>query len=517
MRIACPKEDSAAKSIGPPIKLIATFLLLFTAASQATSLPNIVLIMADDLGYGDLSSYGAEDTRTPHIDSIAEQGVRLTNYYANSTVCSPTRAALMTGKFSDLAGVPGVIRPDTNDSYGYLDPALELMPLHLKKKGYKTALIGKWHLGLSSPNLPNERGFDLYRGHLSGMMDYYTHEHHGLSTLRYNETVIRAEGHATDLFSDWAVEYLREQQGSDRPFFLYLAYTAPHSPIQPPEENVMRVMEGNPDLGEKRAKFVALVEHMDDGVGRVLTALEETGKLQNTLVIFVSDNGGAEWLGADNGPLRGGKQDLFEGGIKVPGMAMWPGKIEPGTTRDEVMLSMDWLPTFAALFGMEVTHEMDGRNMSAVLLGGQAPVDERTLFWVRREGRDMMGIPHYAVRHGDYKLVVNHPFEPPLLFYLADDPFEQSPIEMKGNSIARQLEDLLQAHIIASGRVPWRDPVVQIWVFPTDRLIPIFKCRLYKCPDAHHCKHSEAWASSTLSRHKGSSFPFATGGTIYVA
>ena len=440
------------------MRLISILFCLVTVVAQAEPSPNIVLIMADDLGYGDLSSYGAEEMQTPHIDSIAEQGVRLTNYYANSTICSPTRAALMTGKFSDLAGVPGVVRPDTNDSYGYLDPALELMPSYLKKKGYTTALIGKWHLGLASPNLPNERGFDLYRGHLSGMMDYYTHEHHGLSTLRHNKMPISVEGHATDLFSDWAIEYLHEQQGSDRPFFLYLAYTAPHSPIQPPENSVERVMARDPGLDEKRAKFVALVEHMDDGIGRVLDTLKKTGQLKNTLVIFVSDNGGAEWFGADNGPLRGGKQDLFEGGIKVPGMAMWPGKIKPGTNRDDVMLSMDWLPTFAALFGMEVTHETDGRDMSAVLLGGVAPANDRTLIWVRREGRDMMGIPHYAVRHGDYKLVVNHPFEAPLLFNLADDPFEQNPLEMKGNLLARQLEDLLQAHIIASGRVPWRDP-----------------------------------------------------------
>jgi arylsulfatase A-like enzyme len=217
-------------------------------------------------------------------------------------------------------------------------------------------------------------------------------------------------------------------------------------------------MERSPDLDEKRAKFAALVEHMDDGVGRVLKALWENGKLQNTLVIFVSDNGGAGWFGASNGPLRGGKQDLFEGGIKVPGMAMWPGRIKPGTIRDDVMLSMDWLPTFSALFDFDVTHEMDGWDMSAALVGGEPLANDRTLIWVRREGRDMMGIPHYAVRQGSYKLVVNHPFEPPLLFNLADDPFEQSPLEMKGNSFARKLEDLLQAHIIASGRIPWRDP-----------------------------------------------------------
>ena len=440
------------------IKLAGIFLCLLNVAAYAAPLPNIVLIMADDLGYGDLSSFAATDLKTPHVDSIATRGVRFTNYYANSTVCSPTRAALMTGKFSDLAGVPGVVRPDSDDSYGYLDPALILMPQYLKRKGYTTALIGKWHLGLSSPNLPNERGFDLFHGHLSGMMDYYSHEHRGVSYLRHNETPISVDGHATDLFSDWAVEYLLGKQGSDTPFFMYLAYTAPHSPIQPPEDNVKRVKARDPELDDKRAQFAALVEHMDDGVGRVLDALEKTGQLQNTLVLFVSDNGGAEWFGADNGPLRGGKQDLFEGGIKVPGMAMWPGHIVPGTTRADVVLSMDWLPTFAALLDIDVAYRLDGRDMSAALLGGEMPANDRTLVWVRREGRDMMGIPHYAVRQGDFKLLVNHPFERPLLFNLADDPFEERPLEMKGNPVARQLEDALQSHIIESGRVPWRDP-----------------------------------------------------------
>ena len=433
-------------------------ILLGVGAAHADKLPNIVFIMADDLGYGDLSSYGATDARTPHIDSIAERGVRLTHYYANSTVCSPTRAALMTGRFSDLAGVPGVVRPDTDDSYGYLNPALDLMPLYLKKKGYTTALIGKWHLGLSSPNLPNERGFDLFRGHLSGMMDYYSHEHNGVSYMRHDKAPIAVEGHATDLFSDWAVEYVRESQGSDMPFFLYLAYTAPHDPIQPPDDSVARVKARDPDLDDTRATFAALVEHMDDGVGRVLDALAQTGQTKDTLVVFVSDNGGLERFGSNNGPLRGGKQDLFEGGIRVPGMAMWPGRIEPGTTRDDVLLTMDWLPTFASLAGLEVAHEMDGRNMSAVLLGWDAPANDRALVWVRREGGGMMGMPHYAVRQGDHKLVVNHPFERPLLFNVARDPGEESPLEMKNNPIARQLEDLLQVHIIESGRIPWRDP-----------------------------------------------------------
>lgn len=414
--------------------------------------------MVDDLGYGDLSSYGATDVRTPNIDSIADRGVRLTNYYANSTVCSPTRAALMTGRFPDLAGMPGVVRPYSNASFGFLNPALKLMPYHFKKRGYKTALIGKWHLGMSSPNLPNERGFDLFRGTLSGKMDYYTHKRRGISYMRHNDKPITVAGHATDLFSDWATQYLSERENSDTPFFLYIAYTAPHSPIQPPESYVKRVQARYPDLKSKRTEFVSLVEHLDDGIGRILDTLEKTGLRQETLVIFVSDNGGAKWLGADNGRLRGGKKDLFEGGIKVPGIVMWPAKIQPRTISEEVMLTMDWLPTLAALSGMDITQPIDGRDMSAVLVKGETAMNDRPLVWMRREGKDMMGMPHYAVRQGDHKLVINHPFERPLLFNIAKDPFEKNPLEMDGNPAARQLEALLQHHIIESGRVPWRDP-----------------------------------------------------------
>jgi arylsulfatase A-like enzyme len=204
--------------------------------------PNIVVILADDLGYGDLSGFGAKDLQTPNVDSLIASGVRFNNFYSNSPVCSPTRAALLTGSYPDLAGVPGVIRTHPIDNWGYLSANKPLLPRPLKSRGYHTGLVGKWHLGLESPNTPNERGFDLFHGFLGDMMDdYYTHRRHGINYMRHNAEVIDPPGHATDLFTDWAIHYLDERKRDKRQFFLYLAYNAPHVPTQPPADWLARV------------------------------------------------------------------------------------------------------------------------------------------------------------------------------------------------------------------------------------------------------------------------------------
>jgi len=204
--------------------------------------PNILMILADDLGYGDLSCNWGNDIHTPNIDKLFAKGVRFTNFYANCTVSSPTRASLMTGCYPDMVGVPGVIRTHEADNWGYFLPGAITLPDMLKRAGYQTALIGKWHLGLESPNLPNERGFDFFHGFLGDMMDdYWNHLRHGINYMRLNKTEIDPEGHATDIFSGWAVDYIRQKAKEKEPFFLYLAYNAPHFPIQPPEEWVGRV------------------------------------------------------------------------------------------------------------------------------------------------------------------------------------------------------------------------------------------------------------------------------------
>jgi arylsulfatase A-like enzyme len=344
------------------------------AAGTATDKPNVLVILADDLGYGDLSCYGATDLKSPNIDRLVAAGMRFDNFYANCPVCSPTRAALMTGRYPDLVGVPGVIRTHVTNNWGYLFPQAVLLPQMLKRAGYHTALVGKWHLGLTSPNTPNERGFDHFHGFLGDMMDdYYNHRRHGFNYMRLNDREIDPEGHATDLFTQWAIDYLRERsqkreqsrvegvprvagilparaegvspsnrgpealatRGRDardtkQPFFLYLAYNAPHTPIQPPKEWLERVKQRESGISDRRAGLVALVEHLDAGIGRVMETLQETGLSDNTLVIFTSDNGGQLGVGGTNGPWRAGKGDMYEGGIRVPMCAVWPGRIAPG-------------------------------------------------------------------------------------------------------------------------------------------------------------------------------------------
>jgi len=419
--------------------------------------PNIVMIMADDLGYGDLSSYGAEDLKTPHIDNLVAAGMQFDNFYANCPVCSPTRASLLTGRYPDLVGVPGVIRTHLRNNWGYLAPQAVLLPKLLKRAGYHTAIVGKWHLGLQSPNIPNERGFDHFHGYLGDMMDdYYNHRRHGINYMRLNNKEIDPKGHATDLFSQWAIDYIKQRAGSKRPFFLYLAYNAPHTPIQPPKDWLEKVKKRENNINDRRAKLVALIEHMDDGIGKVIASLKKNGLDENTLIIFTSDNGGQLNVGANNGPLRAGKQDMYEGGIRVPMCAVWPGEIKAGSRSQCVSLTMDLFATICEAAGVAVDHEVDGRTILPTLLGKRQPAEDRFLFWVRREGGGYGGRAYYAARYSDFKLVQNSPFEPMQLYNLKDDPQEQKPLERK-NQMYNKLFSALRNHIIEAGAVPWQE------------------------------------------------------------
>ena len=427
------------------------------ALAQEKVQPNIVLIIVDDLGYGDLSCYGAKDLKTPNIDGLIAAGMRFDRFYANCPVCSPTRASVLTGCYPDLVGVPGVIRTHRNNNWGCLSPEAVLLPTVLKNAGYHTAIVGKWHLGLESPNTPNERGFDHFHGFLGDMMDdYYTHRRHDINYMRLNGEEIDPEGHATDLFTRWSADYIRQRAQLNQPFFLYLAYNAPHTPIQPPEQWVERVERRETGINPRRAKLVALIEHLDEGIGKVLAALNASGAADNTLVIFTSDNGGQLSVGAKNGPLKAGKGDMYEGGIRVPMCAVWPGKILSGSRGERVAMTMDLFPTICDACGARLGHEIDGRSVLPTLLGKNQPAEDRFLFWVRREGGARYGgQAYYAVRHGDWKLFQNSPFEPLQLFNLKDDPQEQRPLG-KGRKQYRELFAVLQDHINKSGSVPWQ-------------------------------------------------------------
>jgi len=423
------------------------------------SRPNVLLILVDDLGYGDLSSYGAKDIDSPHIDRLVKDGMKMTQFYANCPVCSPTRAALLTGRFQDCVGVPGVIRTHARNSWGYLDPKAELLPSVLKKAGYHTVIDGKWHLGLGEPNIPTARGFDEFYGFLGDMMDdYYKHRRHGVNYMRLGTKEIDPKGHATDLFSDWAAEWLAKYKG-DKPFFIYLAYNAPHSPVQPPKEWLERYRKKHPDVPMKRAKFAAFVEHLDDGVGRVMAALKTSGKADNTLIFFTSDNGGAGYHGASNGILRGGKQDMFEGGIREPMCAVWPGHIKPGSQSDRVAMTMDLFPTICEAAGAKFDKKIEGISILPTLLGKPQPPEDRYLFWVRLEGgRRYNGKPYYAARHGDWKLLQNAPGQPYQLFNIKEDISEKTDQAKEHPEIFNRLKKALDEHIKACKSVPWQAP-----------------------------------------------------------
>jgi len=456
MTSARPSRRQMLKAIGLGAAAVAMSRPLPARRRAPQARPNILMILVDDLGYGDLACYGAKDIQSPNIDRLVASGVRFDNFYANCPVCSPTRAALLTGRYPDIAGVPGVIRTHIKNNWGYLDPRAITLPQLLKKAGYHTAIVGKWHLGLASPNTPNERGFDHFHGFLGDMMDdYYNHRRHGYNYMRLDEKQIDPEGHATDLFTRWACDYITQHARSTRPFFLYLAYNAPHTPIQPPPDWLEKVKKRLPGLADRRARLVALIEHLDYGIGQVLSALEESGQSQNTLVIFTSDNGGQLAVGADNGPLRGGKQDMYEGGIRVPACAAWPGKIKPGSRSDRVALTMDLYPTICDAAGAQIDHPIDGRTILPTLLGKDQPRIDRYLFWVRREGGRYGGRAYYAARFGDFKLVQNSPFEPLELYNLKDDPKEQRPLGQK-HKMYNQLFSALRDHIIEAGAVGWQ-------------------------------------------------------------
>jgi len=419
-------------------------------------LPNILIILGDDHGYGDISAHRGPHIQTPNIDRIAENGIRLTQFYANSSVCSPSRAALMTGRYPDRVGVPGVIRTYPESNWGYFSRDAITLPSMLKQKDYHTSIIGKWHLGLEPENHPCKRGFDHFHGFLGDMMDdYYTHLRHDQNYMRKDLEVIDPRGHATDLFTEWAIDVIRGHAHSSQPFFLYLAYNAPHTPIQPPEDWIERVRQREPDASPERVKYIALVEHMDAGIGRVIDGLENTGQLANTLVIYTSDNGGQLNVGATNGDLKGGKGQMYEGGIRVPTCAMWPDGIEKGQVCDNVAMLMDLFPTACEIAGVSVNHEIEGLSILPTLRGGNQNFSDRAMYWIRKDGGpSFLGLNQHAVRRGNIKLLHNSPFEPLELYDLGNDPQETS--DQAKTGVFREMGELLQTEMQQNGSIPWQ-------------------------------------------------------------
>ena len=447
---------------------VAVSSLARAAAAPTSALrPNILVILTDDQGIADYSGAGTKDLHTPNIDRLHREGVSFRNFRANSCVCSPTRAALLTGCNSDRAGVPGVIRGDPAISWGWLAQSAVTLPQALQPAGYHSALIGKWHLGLEAPNLPNARGFDFFQGFLGDMMnDYWTHLRNGKNYMRRDTETIEPPGHATDLFTDWSCAYLEERaREAPRPFFLLLAYNAPHDPVQPPPEWLAKVRARAPALPENRAKLVALIEHLDAGLGRVLATLDRTGLASRTLVIFTSDNGGELDQAANNRPWRAGKRHMYEGGLRVPFAARWPGQIQPGTTSDTPAQTMDIFATACEVAGVTPPSGIDAVSLLPALRGHSPPPDapSREFYFVCREGslRNPAlsgGKTIDAAIRGDWKILQDSPTAPRELYNLRADPQETTTLAGQEPKVFAEMAAVLMKHVQRGGAVPWQPP-----------------------------------------------------------
>ena len=438
--------------------LALAFAALFIARSPAADRPNILFILADDLGYGDTGCYGQKQILTPGIDRIAAEGIRFTQAYAGSTVCAPSRCSLMTGLHTGHATVRGNKRPELGLRPGEPDVATLL-----KRAGYSTALFGKWGLGgPGTGSVPNMRGFDQFFGYLDQLHahNYYpghlweNQDEFFLTSNWFDQK----KDYAPDLFTKRALEYLRHPPAT--PFFMYLCYTIPHA------DNELGTLTGNGmevpvnqlysdrDWPDVEKNFAAMVTRMDSDVGRILDVLRETGLDRDTIVFFTSDNGPHREGGHNpdffdsNGPLRGIKRDLYEGGIRVPFVVRWPGKIRPGTTSDQVVAFWDFLPTAATLAGTEIPPGRDGRSIVPSLMGGRQQPPAH-LYWEFHE----RGYTQ-AVRTGDWKgvrLDVGRRIE---LYDLKHDPGEQKDVAANHPEVRKEIARLMDSSHIDSAEFP---------------------------------------------------------------
>lgn len=368
--------------------------------TKADEPPNILFILADDLGYGDLGCYGATDLSTPNLDQLAKDGVRFTSYYANGAICSPTRAAFVTGRYQQRLGLDNAL---TYQEMGRGLPADgQTLATDLRAKGYATGISGKWHLGYDPERQPLQQGFDHFFGLLGGNHHYFEHmDRIGVADLWSQNHPVERDGYSTDLITEDSIAFLREHQ--DRPFFLYLSHPAPHFPWQGPKDRNKLVEPKKKSWQEgDRETYVAMVEHLDAGIGRTLAELDRLGLREKTLVVFSSDNGGHTH--SRNAPLSGEKGTLWEGGIRVSCIARWPGVLKAGSEFDEPCLTLDWAATFRRLAGWPVDPAVeDGVDLMPALTG-EGQLAERSLFWRRQSGpRRKVEIEEQAVRRGPWK------------------------------------------------------------------------------------------------------------------
>jgi arylsulfatase A-like enzyme len=408
--------------------------------------PNIVVIMADDLGCGDVSCFGAKDIRTPNLDRIAAEGIRFANWHANSPVCSPSRASLLTGKYPQHAGIPEILFSRPEFDVAGLKAGERTLASELKKRGYRTGCVGKWHLGSAAQSRPREQGFDEFFGFYSGWTDYYSHRYYTLGgqpvfhdLWRNEEEVFEDGAYQSELLGREAAAFVKRASG---PYFLYLAFGAPHYPMMAPKRFYDRLPSS---MDRDRRMHAAVVEAMDEAIGQVLDAVGSS----NTIVFIQSDNGatwevradhrGRQYRGGSNGIYRASKGSLFEGGMRVPAVLRWPGKVPPKQVSNETCVAMDLVPTL-----LQSAEAFDGVDLTEHITSGK-PLATRTSFWAYKD--------QLAARREQWKLLIKPneglglPTLPggPMLFDVVKDPSEKNDVASSQPAIVQRLTEEIAA------------------------------------------------------------------------
>lgn len=417
------------------------------AGAQAVKKPNIIVIVADDLGYADLGCQGCKDIPTPNIDALAKNGVRFTNGYVSCPVCSPTRAGLITGRYQQRFGHEFNPGPADNSPANFGLPLSETtLANRLKSLGYVTGMVGKWHLGYTAAYHPQKRGFDEFFGFLGGAHSYVDARTDKANPILQGTQPVDEKEYLTQAFTREAVAFL--DRHAKEPFFLYLTYNAVHNPLQAPQKYLDRFAHIQ---DQKRQKLAAMLSCMDDGVGEVLAKLRELGIEENTLIVFVSDNGGpTPQTSSRNNPLRGFKGTVWEGGVRVPFLIQWKGRLPAGKTFDHPVIALDIVPTAVAATGSLLAEidKPDGVNLLPYLTGKVARPPHEKLFW--RFG------PQWSIRQGDWKLTKATGQDRPELHNLATDVGQTNDLAAKHPDIVKQLEAAYQKWDAELARPRWQ-------------------------------------------------------------
>ena len=401
--------------------LLTTIAAVVLIANAEARKPNLVVIYTDDQGSIDINAYGAKDLITPAMDSLCRDGVRFTQFYSAAAVCSPSRAALLTGRVPNRAGVPGNVSSHPGGRGAPLAADQVTMAEIFKDAGYATAHIGKWHLGFTPPTMPNAQGFDYSFGHMGGCIDNYSHFFYWVPPNRHDlyqngKEIWRTGDYFPTLMVDEAAKFMEVNR--EKPFFMYWAINLPHYPLQGTEKWRRRYAHMK---DEKRRRYAAFMSSMDEAIGDLLEEIDTLGLRENTIVVFQSDHGHSVESrtfggGGNSGPYRGAKSSFFEGGIRVPAMIRWPGKIPAGQVRGQMSISVDWLPTLAEFVGVPLPkRKFDGKSLVKVIQSDTAKSQHSEFHWMGTGNN-----PQWAVREGDWKLIGN-PRDPTVASPLSKD------------------------------------------------------------------------------------------------